>query len=80
MIFTVQRKNGVHGMRFMIKGLLMGLVVGIAGCNSHDSKQVTNGDKPAASHAAANTALGNVGLAPSSMPRLLTRLPTRLKA
>ena len=50
--------------RFMIKGLLMGLVIGIAGCNSHDSKQVTNSDKPAASHAAANTTRGNVGLAP----------------
>jgi hypothetical protein len=48
----------------MIKGVLMGIVIGIAGCNSHDSKQITNSDKPAASRAAANTARGNVGLAP----------------
>src|SRR5208282_3222875 len=65
MILTVQRDNGVHGMRFMIKGVLTGLVVGIAGCSSHDSKQVTNSEKPAASRAGANTASGNAGLAPA---------------
>ena len=64
MIFTVQRDIGVHGMKFVIKGVLMGLVVGMAGCNSHDSKQVTNSDKPATSRAAANKTRGNVESAP----------------
>ena len=64
MNLTVSRDNGVHGMRFMIKGVLMGIVFGLAGCNSHDSKQVDNDDKPAASCAGATTARGNVGLAP----------------
>ncbi len=51
-------------MKFVIKGVLLGLVVGIAGCNSHDSKQVTNSDKPATGRAAANKARGNAELAP----------------
>ncbi len=51
-------------MKFVIKGVLMGLVVGMAGCNSHDSKPVTNSDKPATSRAAANKTRGNVESAP----------------
>ncbi len=66
-------------MRFMIKGVLMGLVIGIAGCNSHDPKQVTDSNKPAASRAAANTALGNAGLAPVVNTKAVNQVANQAK-
>jgi hypothetical protein len=66
-------------MRIVIKGVLMGLVVGIAGCNSHDSKQVHNSDRPATSHADADQARGNVQLAPVVNDRAVNQAADQAK-
>ena len=55
---------GVHGMKIMFKCALIGLAVGIAGCNSQDSKQVHNSDKPVTSRPAVDKSRGNAAVAP----------------
>jgi methyl-accepting chemotaxis protein len=45
-------------MRIIVKVLLMGLVAAAAGCNSHESKEVHNGDRDARNRAVVDNARG----------------------
>ncbi len=60
-------------MRIIIKVVLMGLAVGIAGCNSHDAKQAHDGERPIASRADADRARGHADLAPIVSDRDVNR-------